>query len=187
MNKNIRQFADDGEKIVLNINKITRRDFIKKTILTTALTIGASSILNVPRDSFARNISLKPVKMKTNYVKTINGKEVKWIANPTAEEKLLIPKISLPLIAQDGAMVPIKMEIKKPQTDNLYLKTFYICDLNNPHLLLGSFDLTPFNGKAYISTRIKLMQESYVQVLAEYSNNEVYGARKLVKVTVGGC
>jgi sulfur-oxidizing protein SoxY len=187
MNKDIRQLAGDAEKTALNTNKVTRRDFIKKTILTTALTIGATSILNVPKDSFAKKISLKPVKIKTNYVKTINGKEVKWITNPSAEEKLLIPKISLPLIAQDGAMVPIKMETKKPQTNSLYLKTFYICDLNNPHLILGSFDLTPLNGKAYIATRIKLLQESYVQVLAEYSNNEVYGARKLVKVTVGGC
>jgi sulfur-oxidizing protein SoxY len=166
---------------------ITRRDFIKKTAVATAITAGANSIINIPKDSFAKKISIKPTKIKKAFIKTINGKKVTWINNPTKEEKLLIPKVGLPLIAQDGAMVPIKMKTRNPQTNGLYLKTFYICNLNNPRLILGSFDLTPLNGKAFIATRIKLAQESYVQVLAEYSNGKVYGARKLVKVTVGGC
>ncbi len=168
---------------------VTRRDFIKKAAVATAITIGVNSIVNIPKSAFAKKMTTKPkiAKIILKDVKTVNGKEVKWINHPTKEEKLFIPTVRLPLIAQNGAFVPITMEVRKPQTDKLYLKTFYIYDLNNPIPRAASFNLTPENGRAFIATRIKLQQESYVQVLAEYSNGEVYGFKKRIKVTVGGC
>ena len=50
-----------------------------------------------------------------------------------------------------------------------------------------AFYLTPDNGRAFIATRIKIQQDSYVQVVTEYSNGSLYGNREFVKVTVGGC
>ena len=172
-------------------NFIARRDFIGKTIKVAFSALIADGIISATAkiaDAKSKKISLKPVKVKKAYIKEINGKEVIWVTGtPTAEQKLLIPKLRLPLIAEDGAMVPLTMEVKLPLTPEKYLKTFYVCNLNNPKHLLGSFDLTPANGKGYISTRIRLLQQSYVQVLAEYSDGTVYGGRELVKVTVGGC
>ncbi len=171
---------------------VTRRDFIKKTAVAAAVTAGAGSIVNIAGTSFAAKKAAPKAKPKiakiiVKNVKTVNGKEVKWIDHPTKEEKSFIPTVRLPLIAQNGAFVPLTMKVKRSQTGKLYLKTFYVYDLNNQVPLAGSFHLTTGNGRAYISTRIKLLQESYVQVLAEYSNGEVYGSKKLVKVTVGGC
>ena len=170
-------------------NHISRRDFIRKTAAVSAATIiGSSVILGKTEKAFAKSGKFKSVKVNKAYVKEVNGKKVTWVKRtPTTEEKLLIPKIRLPFIAQNGAMVPLTMEVGLPMTPQKYLKAFYIYDLNNPHAVQGSFDLTPANGKAYISTRIKLEQESYVQILAEYSDGSVYGGRRFVKVTVGGC
>ncbi len=172
-------------------NFIPRRDFIGKTIKIAVSALIADGLIGAalkPADAESKKISLKPIKIKKAYIKEINGKKVIWITGtPTPEQKLLIPKLRLPLIAQDGAMVPLTMEVKLPMSPQKYLKTFYVCDLNNPRRLLGSFSLTPANGRGYISTRIKLLQQSYVQVLAEYSDGTVYGGRELVKVTVGGC
>lgn len=166
---------------------VTRRDFIKKTAVATAVIIGANSIVNIPNAAFAKKVPHKSIYVIKANVETVNGKKVKWIEHPTNEEMSFIPNVRLPLIAQNGAFVPVTMETVKPQSDRLYLKTFYIYDLNNPVPLVASFHLTPRNGRAYIATRIKLQQESYVQVLAEYSNGEVYGYKKRIKVTVGGC
>ncbi|MCL4496592.1 MAG: twin-arginine translocation signal domain-containing protein [Deltaproteobacteria bacterium] len=168
---------------------VSRRDFIKKTaVVSTATIIGSGVILGEIEKAFAGTAKFKPIKVNKAYVKEVNGKKVTWIkGTPTTEEKLLIPKIRLPFIAQNGALVPLTMEVELPMTPQKYLKAFYIYDLNNPHAVQGSFDLTPANGKAYVSTRIKLEQESYVQILAEYSDGSVYGGRKFVKVTVGGC
>ncbi len=172
-------------------NFIPRRDFIGKTIKIAVSALIADGLIGTalkPADAESKKISLKPIKIKKAYIKEINGKKVIWITGtPTPEQKLLIPKLRLPLIAQDGAMVPLTMEVKLPMSQQKYLKTFYVCDLNNPRHLVGSFTLTPANGRGYISTRIKLLQQSYVQVLAEYSDGTVYGGRELVKVTVGGC
>ena len=170
---------------------VSRRDFIKKTAVAgTAVIMGSDVILGEAGKAFAKRkkVLIKHIKINKAYVKEVNGKKVTWVkGTPTPEEKLLIPKIRLPLIAQNGAMVPLTMEVGLPMKPQKYLKTFYIYDLNNPHSVQGSFDLSPANGKAYISTRIKLQQESYVQILAEYSDGSVYGGRKFVKVTVGGC
>ncbi len=166
---------------------VTRRDFIKKTAIATAVIIGAGSITNIPEAVFAKKTPHKSIYVVKANVETVNGKKVKWIEHPNSEEMSFIPSVRLPLIAQNGAFVPVTMEARRSQTDRLYLKTFYIYDLNNPVPLVASFNLTPRNGKAYIATRIKLQQESYVQVLAEYSNGEVYGYKKRIKVTVGGC
>ncbi len=172
-------------------NSVSRRDFMKKTaILGTAAIIGSDVILGEAGKAIAKSKKtlIKTIKINKSYVKEVNGKKVTWVkGTPTAEEKLLIPKIRLPLIAQNGAMVPLTMEVGLPMKPQKYLKTFYIYDLNNPHSVQGWFDLSPENAKGYISTRIKLQQESYVQIIAEYSDGSLFGARKLVKVTVGGC
>ncbi|MHB1664161.1 MAG: thiosulfate oxidation carrier protein SoxY [bacterium] len=170
-------------------DRVSRRDFIKKAAkVSTVVIIGSDVILGKAGKVFANSEKLKPVEIKKAYIKEVNGKKVIWVkGTPTPEEKLLIPKIRLPLIAQNGTMVPLTMEVGLPMTSQKYLKTFYIYDLNNPHFVVGSFNISPANGRAYISTRIKLQQESYVQILAEYSDGSVYGGRKLVKVTVGGC
>jgi Predicted secreted protein len=68
-----------------------------------------------------------------------------------------------------------------------YISAFHVFDLNNPVSHIASFYLTPDNGRAFIATRIKLQQDSYVQVITEYSNGSLYGNREFVKVTVGGC
>jgi sulfur-oxidizing protein SoxY len=170
-------------------DSVSRRDFIKKAAtVSTVVIIGSGVILGKAGKAFANSEKLKPVEISKAYVKEVNGKKVTWVkGTPTPEEKLLIPKIRLPLIAQNGTMVPLTMEVRLPMTPQKYLKTFYIYDLNNPHFVVGLFNLSPANGRAYISNRIKLQQESYVQILAEYSDGSVYGGRKLVKVTVGGC
>jgi sulfur-oxidizing protein SoxY len=182
------KYLKSMEALKMN-DHVSRRDFIKKTaVVSTATIIGSGVILGEIEKAFAGTAKFKPIKVNKAYVKEVNGKKVTWIkGTPTTEEKLLIPKIRLPFIAQNGALVPLTMEVELPMTPQKYLKAFYIYDLNNPHAVQGSFDLTPANGKAYVSTRIKLEQESYVQILAEYSDGSVYGGRKFVKVTVGGC
>ena len=176
---------------ISSISFIGRRNFIEKTIKIAFSALIADGIIAATAKAASvksKKISIKPVKIKKAYIEEINGKKVIWITGtPTEEQKLLIPKLRLPLIAQDGAMVPLAMEVKLPMTAKKYLKTFYVCNLNNPKHLLGSFALPPANGKGYISPRIKLLQQSSVQVLAEFSDGTVYGGRELVKVTVGGC
>lgn len=171
---------------------VSRRDFIKKTAAAAALILAgpASTVLSAGK-VFAK----APAKKKTSIapvikadVKNIGGKEVVWLPeNSTEYKKLMLPDVHLPLIAQNGGLVPITVDSKFPMKKGNYIKAFHVFNLNNPIPKIAVFNLTPENGRAYISTRIKLQQASYVQVITEYSNGKMYGNKKYVKVTVGGC
>jgi predicted secreted protein len=52
---------------------------------------------------------------------------------------------------------------------------------------VAGVDLTPANGKAEFSMRIKMRKTANVRVVLETSKGKLYGATKAVKVTIGGC
>jgi sulfur-oxidizing protein SoxY len=171
---------------------VSRRDFIKKTAAVAALVLaGPASVVLNAGEAFAKPKVDKKNKIAPIIkadVKEIGGKEVIWVAKDSAEYKeLMLPKIHLPLIAQNGGLVPLTIDSKHPMEKGNYIKAFHVFDLNNPVPKIATFNLTPENGKAYISTRCKIQQDSYVQVVSEYSNGKMYGSKDYLKVTVGGC
>ncbi len=172
-------------------NYVSRRDFIKKTAAAALILAGpAGSVLDAgnvfAKTAVKKETAISPI-IKSD-VKEIEGEKVVWLAEDSAEyKKLMLPKIHLPLIAQNGGLVPLTIDSKHPMKKGNYIKAFHIFDFNNPKSKLATFNLTPENGRAYISTRIKLQQESYVQVVTEYSDGKMFGGKEYVKVTVGGC
>jgi Predicted secreted protein len=50
-----------------------------------------------------------------------------------------------------------------------------------------SVEFTPANGKAYISTRIRLAESMNVVAIAQLADGSFIKAQKPVKVTIGGC
>ncbi len=170
---------------------VSRRDFIKKTAVITVAALVPVSVVSDAATALAAKEAGKPAK-KIHIIKTklkkFKGKEITWLEKDSAEyKKLMIPKIHLPLLAQNGGLVPLAIDSKYPMKKGDYISAFHVFDFNNPVSHVASFYLTPDNGRAFIATRIKLQQDSYVQVITEYSNGSLYGNREFVKVTVGGC
>ena len=174
-------------------NHVSRRDFIKKTAV---ITLAAVVPISVVSDAAAALAASKPkidkpgkkITINKSKLKEFKGKEIIWTEKGSAEyKKMMLPKIHLPLIAQNGGLVPLAIASDHPMEKGNYIRAYHVFDLNNPVPHIASFYLTPENGKAFIATRIKIQQESYVQVVTEYSNGLLYGDRKFIKVTVGGC
>jgi sulfur-oxidizing protein SoxY len=88
--------------------------------------------------------------------------------------------IKMPDIAEDGAIVPIEVTSKIPNT-----QTISILVDKNPFPLIASYDFA--NGaEGFISTRIKMGETSKVRALVN-AGGKLYMASKEVKVTIGGC
>ena len=68
-----------------------------------------------------------------------------------------------------------------------HVKAVHIVTDNNPLPEVASFFFTPANGKAEVSTRIRLAQTMNVLAYAEMSDGSVWSARAEAKVTIGGC
>lgn len=96
-------------------------------------------------------------------------------------------KVDAPLIAENGSVVPIKVDAELPMAPDKYVKNIYIIADKNRRPLNAKFSLTPDAGKASIATNIRLASTSDVRVIAEMSDGTLFGVTREVKVTVGGC
>lgn len=95
--------------------------------------------------------------------------------------------IDMPLIAEDGAAVPIAVEVKSPMTPENHVKAIYILAEKNPRPLNVKIGLTPAAGQAYVATNLRLADSGPVRVVAETSDGSLWVATRDVRVTVAGC
>ncbi len=92
-----------------------------------------------------------------------------------------------PAIAENGQVVPLKVEVNHPMEEGNYVKAIHLYAAGNPTPRIVTVNLTPANGKAYFSTRTKLAKSQDVFVVAELSDGSFLKDTKNVKVTIGGC
>ena len=95
--------------------------------------------------------------------------------------------IKLPEIAENGATVPITVTVASPMTAADHVKQIHVFAEGNPSPEVISFNLTPANGKAEVSSRMRLGKTQNVVVAAVMSDGSVHTNKKEVKVTIGGC
>ena len=88
--------------------------------------------------------------------------------------------ITAPDIAENGAVVPVAVASKIPNT-----QAIYILVEKNPNTLAAGFGI-PAGTEANVATRIKMGQTSNVYAVVK-ADNKFYVATKEIKVTLGGC
>ena len=95
-------------------------------------------------------------------------------------------ELTAPARAEDGAVVPVAIRARFPQTPERYIKRLYLIVDNNPSPIAAMIDLTPESGRADIETRIRVEQYSYVRAVAELSGGSLAAQARFVKAS-GGC
>lgn len=88
--------------------------------------------------------------------------------------------VSTPDIAENGAVVPVAVSSKIPNTQGIYVLVE-----KNPNTLAAGFTI-PSGTEPSVSTRIKMGQTSNVHAVVK-ADNKFYVATKEIKVTLGGC
>lgn len=88
--------------------------------------------------------------------------------------------ITAPDIAENGAVVPVAVTSKIPNTQSIS-----IIAEKNPFPLAASFAVSN-GGDGYVSTRLKMGETSNVRAVVK-ADGKFYTAVKEVKVTIGGC
>ena len=95
--------------------------------------------------------------------------------------------ISAPEIAENGAVVPVKVNVESPMTSSDYVKAIHVLASKNSNVRCANIYLTPANGEAYFGTRVKLGGTQDVVAIVEMSDGTFLSAKQNVKVTIGGC
>jgi sulfur-oxidizing protein SoxY len=95
--------------------------------------------------------------------------------------------LTLPEIAEDGAVVPVGIAVDSPMTEKNYVKTVYLIVDNNPDPLIFTIKAFPALGAAEWQSKIRMAGPSPVRALAEMNDGTLYGAQVEIHVNKGGC
>ncbi|MDA0236949.1 MAG: thiosulfate oxidation carrier protein SoxY [Proteobacteria bacterium] len=89
-------------------------------------------------------------------------------------------ELSLPEIAENGAIVPIKILSKIPKTERIF-----VFAEKNPQPLVSDYMFTA-GVEPFIASRIKMGETAFVHVIV-LAEGIFYRSARQVKVTIGGC
>jgi len=95
--------------------------------------------------------------------------------------------LDMPLVAEDGRVVPVIIETDLPMTAENYVKAVHLIVDHNPDPHLAAFHLTAALGRVSISTRIKMKRTTWVRAIMQTSNGDVWAGYTRVLVTLNGC
>ena len=96
-------------------------------------------------------------------------------------------KLDIPLIAENGAVVPVAVEVNAPMTPQSYVKHIYVVADKNRIPIVARIAMTPDSGQAYVGANIRLGETGDVRAVVEQSDGTLWQVKREVKVTVGGC
>jgi sulfur-oxidizing protein SoxY len=96
-------------------------------------------------------------------------------------------KLDIPLIAENGAVVPVSVEVNAPMTPQSYVRHIYVVADKNRIPIVTRAVLTPDSGQAYMGANIRLGETGDVRAIVEQSDGTLLQVKREVKVTVGGC
>jgi sulfur-oxidizing protein SoxY len=96
-------------------------------------------------------------------------------------------KLDAPLIAENGASVPVSVEVDAPMTPQRYVRHIYVVADKNRIPIVTRAVLTPDSGQAYMAANIRLGESGDVRAIVEQSDGTLLQVRRAVTVTVGGC
>lgn len=95
-------------------------------------------------------------------------------------------ELETPYRALDAATVPLTIKADIDQTEQRYIRKITLVIDQNPAPVVGTFTLSPANGIASISTRVRINAYTNVRAIAETSDGELYMTKAFVKAS-GGC
>ncbi len=156
-----------------------RRNFIKSMMAVSAVAVTPVALMaKEEAEKKAKKKGPNDLTYDAAVTAITGGKEVK------ESDKI---KLTVPEIAENGAVVPVKVQVDHPMEENNYVKAIHVLSTKNGNVRCVDVMLTPANAKGYFATRIKLGGTQEVVGLAELSDGTFIKAAKSVKVTIGGC
>jgi sulfur-oxidizing protein SoxY len=96
-------------------------------------------------------------------------------------------RLEVPLIAENGAVVPVTVEVASPMTPTSYVKHIYVVADRNPIPVVTRVTLTPEAGQAYVGENVRLSETGDVRAIVEQSDGTILQVKREVRVTVSGC
>ena len=96
-------------------------------------------------------------------------------------------KLDIALIAEDGTIVPTTITVDSPMTDADHVREIHLFAERNPLPRVAAFHLGPHNGRAQVSTRIRLAEAQRVIAIARMNDGSLWSDEMQVEVSLTAC
>jgi sulfur-oxidizing protein SoxY len=96
-------------------------------------------------------------------------------------------KLEMPLLAENGNAVPLRVTVESPMTARDHVKVLHLVSDRNPMRHMAAFHFGPHSGRAQLATRVRLAGSQTVSALAEMSDGSFWIDRWRVQVTLSAC
>ncbi len=96
-------------------------------------------------------------------------------------------KLELPVLADNGNSVPMKITVESPMTESNHVKVIRLISERNPERQMAVFHLGPRSGAAEITSRVRLAGSQTVTAIAEMSDGSQWMDSAHVQVTLSAC
>jgi sulfur-oxidizing protein SoxY len=162
----------------------SRRSFVRSCALAAAGLLGSSTLLRGERLLGSALPVLGPGDPEVP-----NAQVAKILKDLFGERPIRRGHLSLdmPLVAEDGRIVPVIIESDLPMTADQYVKAVHLIVDHNPDPHLAAFHLTPSIGSVALQTRIKMKRTTWVRAILETSTGDVWADYAHVNVSLNGC
>lgn len=95
--------------------------------------------------------------------------------------------LKMPEIAENGNVVSITIDASAAEAAGKTVKALHVFATDNPWPYVATFHLSPFSGKAMVTSRMRLARSQKVVAIAALESDEFLITETFVKVTIGGC
>lgn len=153
--------------------EINRRDFVRRVSMGVfTIYIGGALI---PKN--ARAVTLPG-----------DIKRAKDMDNPKGLEASHTPRLKLPMVAEDGKVVPIEMTLNHPMEKDHYIESVEFHVPNDPIVAKGMFFFSPANGRPHLKFQARMDSgTSTVYAVINCTRHGRWVGEAMMRVVGGGC
>ncbi len=95
--------------------------------------------------------------------------------------------LTMPRLAENGSVVPVTVEVESPMTTEDYVRSIHLFAGKNHLPRVFEAQLGPYNGKAVVSSRVRVATSQQIIAVAMLSDGSLWSAAADVEVVTSEC
>ena len=96
-------------------------------------------------------------------------------------------KLEVPRLAENGSVVPVIVSVESPMTELQYVKSIHLFAEKNHLPRMLDVQLGPYNGKAVVSSRVRVATSQQLLAVAELSDDSLWSVAAEIEVVTSEC
>jgi len=96
-------------------------------------------------------------------------------------------KLEIPRLAENGGVVPVTISVDSPMTEQAYVKSIHLFAEKNHLPRILEVQLGPYNGKAVLTSRVRVATSQQLTAVAVLSDDSLWSAAAEIEVVTSEC